>query len=109
MTSIGKHPERTKRCGGRGLVLRLVYTPLLNFILYIACSGKVLGTIQSSRVGSGLKPGSASTTAKVNTDICGVLATSEEEKVVATSMKHYRAKSSAQLPKHMHSYISLLL
>ena len=50
-----------------------------------ASLGKVLGAIQSSRVGSGLKPTAASTGAKVSTDLRRVLATSGEEKVSSTS------------------------
>lgn len=50
-----------------------------------ASLGKVLGAIQSSRIGSGLKPAAASTGAKVSTDLRRVLATSGEEKVSSTS------------------------
>ena len=56
-----------------------------NMLFNTASLGKVLGAIQSSRVGSGLKPAAASTGAKVNTDLRKVLATSGEEKVSSTS------------------------
>jgi hypothetical protein len=58
-----------------------------------AYSGKVLGAIQSSRVGDGLKPVAASTGAKVNSDLCRVLATSGgEEKVSSTSTTDSKSK-----------------
>ena len=57
----------------------------LTYVNVLYYSGKVLGAIQSSRIGSGLKPAAASTGAKVNTDLRRVLATSREEKVSSTS------------------------
>ena len=54
----------------------------------------MLGTIQSSHVGGRLKPGSASTAAKVNTDLRRVLATSGEEKVSSTSTSESKCKQS---------------
>ena len=44
------------------------------FAILYTYSGKVLGIIQSSHVGGGLKAGSSSVAAKVNTDLRRVLA-----------------------------------
>ena len=71
----------------------MVYYYFYFAILYIY-SGKVLGIIQSSHVGGGLKAGSTSVAAKVNTDLRRVLASSGEEKVSSTSTNDSKSKRS---------------
>ena len=68
---------------------------IIIILLFTAYSGKVLGIIQSSHVGGGgLKPGSTSVAAKVNTDLRRVLASSGEEKVSSTSTSESKSKRS---------------
>ena len=67
---------------------------MIIILLFTAYSGKVLGIIQSSHVGGGLKPDSSSVAAKVNTDLRRVLASSGEEKVSSTSTSESKSKRS---------------
>ena len=70
-----------------------MYPSVTISILYITCSGKVLGTIQSSHVGSGgVKPASTTTSVKVDKDLRRVLAHSEEEKLSSTSTSDSKSK-----------------